>query len=94
MFFVLNTFDVLPCGSTFDEINNLSSVILSEELVDPFSSESLFELQFNLCSSSAMGISMNMRWDDAGQLPLKDGIRILETLTRKNEELADAIKNN
>jgi hypothetical protein len=72
---------------------NLRTVSMCESMVDLFDEDSLFSLQFNLSASSPMAISINMDWEAAGQLPLKDAIRILETMVRKNDELARDLKD-
>ncbi|MCP4568961.1 MAG: hypothetical protein GY841_15405 [FCB group bacterium] len=92
MLYILNSFDEAPCGATLEEMENLSRVSMCEGFVDISDEESLFQLQLTLCSSHPMAISANMRWDDAGQLPLKDAIRILESLVKKNEDLAAEMK--
>ncbi len=80
------------CGSPLEEFWNLRNVTTCETFVDPFSEQSLFELQFNLCTSTPHGYSMQMKWDDAGQLPLQEATRILEMLGNRNEELAAELK--
>ena len=92
MLYILNSISVAPCGATLEEMGNLARVVKCEELVDIFDEESLFQLQLTLSTSHPMAISANMRWDDAGQLQLKDAIRILEDLAKRNDNLAAELK--
>jgi len=93
LLYILRSFEVRPCSATLDEWYNLKTVASVEPLVDPFDEQSLFDLQFDLCVSAPMAISMNMRWEDAGQLPMKDAIRIQETLYKRNDALVRALKD-
>jgi len=93
LLYILRSFEARPIDATLDELECLAPVSIVEFLIDPFSEESLFELQMELCVNSPLAISTAMRWDDAGQLPLKDAIRIVESLNKRNAELARLLKS-